>query len=66
MGLIVYVSDFGPLKNAWLPRWWDMVAVFAFGLAVSFWALHVALPVEKIERKIDDGAAQDGPAAAYG
>jgi amino acid transporter len=66
MGVIVYVSDFGPLKHPWLPLWWDMVAVVAFTLAVYFWALHVALPAEKIERMIDDGAAQDGPAAAYG
>jgi amino acid transporter len=66
MGAIVYVSDFGPLKHPWLPLWWDMVAVVAFSLAVYFWALHVALPAEKIERMIDDGAAQDGPAAAYG
>jgi amino acid transporter len=66
MGLIVYVSDFGPLKNPWLPLWWDMLAVVAFSLAVYFWALHVALPVEKIERMIDEGAAQDGPLTAYG
>ena len=43
-----------------------MLAVVAFSLAVYFWALHVALPVEKIERMIDDGAAQDGPLTAYG
>ena len=66
MGLIVYVSDFGPLKNPWLPLWRDMLAVVAFSLAVYFWALHVALPVAKIERMIDDGAAQDGPLTAYG
>jgi amino acid transporter len=66
MGVIVYVSDFGPLKHPWLPLWWDMVAVVAFSLAVYFWALLVALPAERIERMIDDGAAQDGPAAAYG
>jgi hypothetical protein len=56
----------GPLRDASYPLWWDMVAVVAFSLAVYFWPLHVALPPEKIERMIDDGAAQDGPAAAYG
>jgi hypothetical protein len=66
MGLVVYVSDFGPLKHPWLPLWWDMLAVVAFSLAVYFWALSVALPVERIERMIDDGAAQDGPLTAYG
>ena len=66
MGLIVYVSDFGPLKDPWLPLWCDMLAVIAFSLAIYFWALRVALPAERIERMIDDGASQDGPAAAYG
>jgi hypothetical protein len=66
MGLIVYVRDFGPLKHPRLPLWWDMLAVIAFSLAVYFWALRVALPAERIERMIDDGASQDGPTAAYG
>ena len=66
MGLIVYVSDFGPLKDPWLPLWWDMLAVIVFSLAIYFWALRVALPAERIERMIDVGASQDGPAAGYG
>ena len=40
--------------------------VAAFSLAIYFWALRVALPAEKIEQMIDDGAAQDGPLTAYG
>ena len=30
MGLIVFLSDFGPLDNPWFPLWWDMVAVAVF------------------------------------
>jgi amino acid transporter len=57
MGLIVYLSDFGPTAHPWFPLWWDMVAVAVFSLAIYFWALRVALPVEKIERLIDRGQA---------
>jgi amino acid transporter len=64
MGLIVYLSDFGPLKNPVFPLWWDMLAVVAFSLAIFYWALRVALPREKIERMIDAGAAQEAPAIA--
>jgi amino acid transporter len=53
MGLIVYASDFGPLKYPWFPLWWDMLVVAAFSLAIYYWALAVALPTEKIQRMID-------------
>jgi amino acid transporter len=53
MGLIVYLSDFGPLSNPVFPLWWDMVAVAVFSLAIYFWALRVALPAHKIEALID-------------
>jgi amino acid transporter len=64
MGLIVYLSDFGPLKNPVFPLWWDMLVVAAFSLAIYYWALRVALPAEKIEQMIDDGAVQEEPLAA--
>jgi amino acid transporter len=54
MGLIVYLSDFGPLKNPIFPLWWDMVAVAAFSLIVFYWALRVALPTDRIQRLIDE------------
>ncbi len=57
MGLIVYLSDFGPTAHPWFPLWWDMVAVAVFSLGIYFWALRLALPVEKIERLIDRGQA---------
>ncbi len=53
MGLIVYLSDFGPLKHPWFPLWWDIGVTAAFSLAVYYWALAVALPTEKIQSLID-------------
>ena len=61
MGLIVYLSDFGPLKNPVFPLWWDMVAVAAFGLAIYFWAMRVALPSERIQETVDRGNLTDDP-----
>jgi amino acid transporter len=52
MGLIVYLSDFGPLKNPVFPLWWDMVAVAVFCLGIYAWAMRVALPADAIERLI--------------
>ena len=53
MGLIVYLSDFGPLKHPWFPLWWDIGVVTAFSLLVYYWALAVALPSEKIRSMVD-------------
>jgi amino acid transporter len=64
MGLIVYLSDFGPLKNPVFPLWWDMLAVAAFSLIIFFWALHVALPRERIEATIEQSVAGEPPELA--
>jgi hypothetical protein len=61
MGLIVYLSDFGPLKHPWFPLWWDMLVVAGFSLAIYLWAMRVALPAEKIERMIEGGARAEAP-----
>jgi amino acid transporter len=53
LGLIVYLSDFGPLKNPVFPLWWDMVAVIIFSCGIYYWAMRVALPEEKIRALID-------------
>jgi amino acid transporter len=63
MGLIVYLSDFGPTAHPWFPLWWDMLAVAVFSVGIYYWALHVALPTDKIERLISRGALTEGPAA---
>src|SRR5437763_3633447 len=52
IGAIVYLSDFGPMKNPVFPLWWDMVAVAVSSTIVYFWALAVALPTERIEEMI--------------
>jgi amino acid transporter len=56
LGLIVFLSDFGPLENPLFPLWWDMAAVAVFSLAIYFWALRVALPKAKIQALIDGAA----------
>jgi amino acid transporter len=70
MGLIVYLSDFGPLAHPWFPLWWDILAVAVFSLAIYYWAMRVALPAEKIDRLIgevvlpeEEGIAGAPPAA---
>jgi amino acid transporter len=59
MGLIVLLSDFGPLKNPVFPLWWDMLAVAVFSLVIFFWARAVALPTEKIEEMIETVVAPE-------
>jgi amino acid transporter len=54
MGLIVYLSDFGPLDNPWFPLWWDMLAVAVFCVAIYFWAVKVALSTERIEQMLNE------------
>src|SRR5579871_6904291 len=52
LGAIVYLSDFGPLKNPVFPLWWDILAVAIFSLAIYYWAMAVALPRDRIEEMI--------------
>jgi hypothetical protein len=54
MGLIVYLSDFGPLDNPWFPLWWDMLAVAVFCVVIYFWAVRVALSTERIEQMLSE------------
>jgi len=48
LGLIVYVSDYGPMKTPLIPLWWDIGTVAAFSLVIYYWALAVSLPREQI------------------
>lgn len=54
MGVIVYLSDFGPMSSPVFPLWWDIVAVGIFSAIIYYWALAVALPAERIEAMIGD------------
>ncbi|WP_211178088.1 APC family permease [Pseudonocardia acidicola] len=59
MGLIVYLSDFGPLSDPIFPLWWDIVVVAVFSLIIYFWATAVALPAERIQHMIDQVVASE-------
>ncbi len=63
MGLIVYLSDFGPLKHPWFPLWWDMAAVAVFSVVIYYWAMAVALPSHVIQRLIDDVVPEENATA---
>jgi amino acid transporter len=54
LGVIVYLSPYGPLKNPVIPLWWDIAAVAVFSLIIYYWALAVALPTAEIERMVDE------------
>jgi amino acid transporter len=66
MGVIVWVSTFGP--KAWLPLWWDIAVVAAFSLMIYYWAMSVALPREEIEEMIEEVVIpeEEGLAAPVG
>jgi amino acid transporter len=61
MGLIVYLSDFGPLKKPVFPLWWDMAVVAVFSLATYAWAQRVALPADAIERLVATVPEESAP-----
>jgi amino acid transporter len=54
VGVIVYLSSFGPMDNPVFDDWWGMIVVAAFSLVIYYWALAVALPTEEITRMIDE------------
>jgi amino acid transporter len=54
LGLIVYVSNFGPLGDPWFGDWTGIVVVAAFSLVIYYWAMQVALPSEEIEEMVNE------------
>ncbi|MCU1668283.1 MAG: amino acid permease [Blastococcus sp.] len=54
LGVIVYLSPYGPLKTPVIPLWWDMAVTAVFSLVIYYWALAVALPTEQIEEMINE------------
>jgi amino acid transporter len=54
LGVIVYLSPYGPLKSPVIPLWWDIATVAVLSLVVYYWALAVALPTAEIERMINE------------
>jgi amino acid transporter len=53
LGVIVYLSDYGPMSNPVIPLWWDLGVMAAFSLVIYYWALHVALPTTMIEEMVN-------------
>ena len=60
MGVVTYVSAFGPMKDPWLTVWTSIPVVAAVSLVVYYWAKSVALPVERIEAHIAEVVVVDG------
>jgi amino acid transporter len=54
LGLIVYLSPYGPLSKPVIPLWWDLVVTGVFSVVVYYWALAVALPSEEIRRMVEE------------
>jgi len=54
MGVIVYLSSFGPLDNPVLDFGWDMAAVAVFSFVIYYWALAVSLTREAIEEMLEE------------
>ena len=54
LGVIVYLSPYGPLKDPVIPLWWDIAVTAVFSLVIYYWALAVALPTEQIEEMINE------------
>ncbi|MBO0847184.1 MAG: APC family permease [Nocardioides sp.] len=49
MGIIIYISSFGPLSTPVLSFGWDMLVTVLFSFAIFYWAIQVCLPREEIE-----------------
>jgi amino acid transporter len=54
MGLIVYLSSFGPRKPPPLPFGWDMATVAVFSLVIYYWALAVSLESDEIDDMLEE------------
>ena len=54
MGVIVYLSNFGPLDSPWFGDWTGMLVTAAFSLVIYYWAMQVALPSEEIEEMVNE------------
>ena len=55
MGVIVYLSDFGPKGDAALIGFgWDALVVAVWSLVIYYWAMAVALSTEQIEEMIGE------------
>jgi amino acid transporter len=54
IGVIVYISNFGPLDDPVLGDIGGILVVAAFSLVIYFWAMAVALSAEEIEEMVSE------------
>ena len=54
LGIIVYVSNFGPMSSPWLSDWPGIIVTAVFSLIIYYWAMTVALPTEEIEAMVNE------------
>jgi hypothetical protein len=54
MGVIVYISSFGPMDDPILPFLWDMLVTVVFSFAIFYWAIQVCLSTDKIEAMMEE------------
>ena len=59
LGVIVYLSPYGPMDKPAIPLWWDIITVAVFSVIIYYWALAVALPTAEIERMVDEVVAPE-------
>lgn len=54
MGIITYISSFGPMKAPILGDYSGIAVVAIFSVAIYYWAMQVALPTEEIEEMVNE------------
>jgi amino acid transporter len=67
MGIISWQGQFSggavaaPVNTGNIPFWWDILVVFAFTMAIYFWAQAVRLPRAEMLDLVERQAAEGGP-----
>jgi amino acid transporter len=59
MGVLVYISSFGPMSNPPLGDWTGIIAVAVFSLIIYYWAVNVALSKDTIESMLNQYVAPE-------
>jgi amino acid transporter len=54
MGIIVYISSFGPMDDPVLGDYLGIVVTVAFSAVIYYWAMAVALSTEEIEEMVSE------------
>jgi amino acid transporter len=54
MGIITYISSFGPMDDPVLGDYTGILATLVFSLVIYYWALSVALPTAEIEEMVNE------------